>query len=106
VRYCRVVAPMWASAKHPAFAGRPLFVVQPLDERGGDAGATFVAVDHVQAGIGDRVVVLTEGNGVRQILDPHNRAGGIVPIRSIIVGIVDAVDAVGPVDPVAPGEPA
>jgi ethanolamine utilization protein EutN len=83
-----VVAPMWATAKHPAFAGRPLFVVQPLDERGGDAGASFVAVDHAQAGIGDRVVVLTEGNGVRQIL----KAGDLVPIRSIIVGIVDHVE--------------
>jgi len=88
MRYCRVVAPMWATAKHAAFAGRPLFVVQPLDERGGDAGASFVAVDHVQAGIGDRVVVLTEGNGVRQIL----KAGDLVPIRSIIVGIVDHVE--------------
>ena len=90
-----MVAPMWAAAKHPAFAGQPLFVVQPLDEHGGDAGASFVAIDHVQAGIGDRVVVLTEGNGVRQIL----KAGDIVPIRSIIVGIVDAVDAPDPGGP-------
>ena len=88
MRYCRVVAPMWATVKSPAFAGRPLFVVQPLDERGGDVGASFVAVDHVQAGVGDKVVVLTEGNGVRQIL----KAGDIVPIRSIIVGIVDCVE--------------
>jgi len=79
---------MWAAAKHPAFAGRTLFVVQPLDERGGDAGPSFVAVDHAQAGVGDKVLVLTEGNGVRQIL----KAGDIVPIRSIIVGIVDQVE--------------
>jgi ethanolamine utilization protein EutN len=79
---------MWAAAKHPAFAGRTLFVVQPLDERGGDAGPSFVAVDHAQAGAGDKVIVLTEGNGVRQIL----KAGDVVPIRSIIVGIVDHVD--------------
>ena len=46
MRYCRVVGPMWAAAKHPAFAGRTLFVVQPLDEHGGDAGPSFVAVDH------------------------------------------------------------
>ncbi len=83
-----MVAPMWATVKHPAFTGRPLFVVQPLDERGGDAGASFVAIDHVQAGVGDRVVVLTEGSGVRQIL----KAGDAVPIRSIIVGIVDQVE--------------
>jgi ethanolamine utilization protein EutN len=78
---------MWAAAKHPAFAGRSLFVVQPLDENGKEAGTSFVAVDHVQAGIGDKVIVLTEGNGVRQIL----KMGDIVPIRSIIVGIVDQV---------------
>ena len=79
---------MWAAAKHPAYAGRTLLVVQPLDERGGDAGASFVAIDHAQAGVGDKVLVLTEGNGVRQIL----KAGDIVPIRSIIVGIVDQVE--------------
>jgi microcompartment protein CcmK/EutM len=79
---------MWAAAKHPAFAGRTLFVVQPLDEHGGDAGQSFVAIDHAQAGTGDKVLVLTEGNGVRQIL----KAGDIVPIRSIIVGIVDHVE--------------
>jgi ethanolamine utilization protein EutN len=91
MRYCRVVGPMWAAAKHPAYVGRTLFVVQPLDERGGDVGASFVAIDHAQAGVGDKVLVLTEGNGVRQILAASG-AGDIVPIRSIIVGIVDHVE--------------
>ena len=88
MRCCRVVGPMWAAVKHPAYAGRPLFVVQPLDEAGKDTGTPFVAIDNVQAGIGDKVIVLTEGNGVRQIL----KMGDIVPIRSVIVGVVDAVD--------------
>ena len=88
MKYCRVVGPMWATVKHPAYAGHPLFVVQPLDERGADAGASFVAVDHAQAGVGDKVIVLTEGNGVRQIL----KQGDLVPIRSMIVGIVDHVE--------------
>lgn len=83
-----MVGPMWAAVKHPAYAGHPLFVVQPLDEHGKDTGNSFVAVDHAQAGIGDKVIVLTEGNGVRQIL----KQGDIVPIRSIIVGIVDHVE--------------
>lgn len=88
MRQCRVVGPMWAAVKHPAFAGRPLFVVQPLDENGKDTGASFVAIDTVQAGAGDKVIVLTEGNGVRQIL----KQGDTVPIRSMIVGIVDHVE--------------
>ena len=88
MRCCRVVGPLWAAAKHPAYAGRALFVVQPLDQHGKDTGTSFVAIDHVQAGAGDKVIVLTEGNGVRQILG----MGDIVPIRSIIVGIVDHVE--------------
>lgn len=79
---------MWASVKHPAFANKTLFVVQPIDDRGKDVGASFVAVDNAQAGVGDTVLVLTEGTGARQIL----KQGDIVPIRSIIVGVVDAVD--------------
>lgn len=83
-----MVGPMWASVKHPAYAGRSLFVVQPLDAEGKDQGTSFIAVDNVQAGIGDKVIVMTEGTGVRQIL----KAGDIVPIRSLIVGIVDHVE--------------
>ncbi len=88
MRYCRVVGTMWASVKHPAYEARPLFVVQPLDDAGKDVGTSFVAIDTVQAGVGDRVLVLTEGNGTRQIV----QLGDIVPIRSTIVGIVDVVD--------------
>jgi ethanolamine utilization protein EutN len=89
VRLCKVLGPMWASAKHPAYAGRKLLVVQPIDAAGEPAGASYIAVDHVQAGAGDTVVVMTEGTGIRQIL----KAGDQVPIRSLVVGIVDAVDA-------------
>jgi ethanolamine utilization protein EutN len=91
VRLCRVLGSITATVKHPAFAGQRLMIVQPLDERGDDTGDAYVAIDRVQAGPGDRVVVLTEGNGARQIL----RMGEIVPIRSVIIGVVDAVDVPG-----------
>ena len=77
-----------ATVKHPHYRGRKLMVVQPLDDEGKDAGASFLAVDQVQAGPGDRVIVMSEGNGVRQVL----AVGDQVPIRSIIIGIVDALD--------------
>jgi microcompartment protein CcmK/EutM len=88
VRICRVLGPIWASVKHPAFAAQTLLMVQPLDEHGRDSGASFVAVDHAQAGAGDRVLVLTEGGGARQVLGKKDQT----PIRSVIVGVVDAVD--------------
>ena len=88
MRLCRVLGNVTATVKHPAFAGRTLLVVQPLDEHGVDRGDSFVAVDNAQAGAGDRVIVLTEGNGVRQIV----KQGAQVPIRSMVVGIVDHVE--------------
>jgi len=91
VRICRVLGSITAAVKHPSFDGQSLMIVQPIDERGADSGDAFVAIDRVQAGPGDRVVVLTEGNGARQIL----KMGDVVPIRSVIVGVVDAIDTPG-----------
>lgn len=88
MRLCRVLGNVVATVKHPVYRGQPLMVVQPIDGRGRDLGASFLAVDRVQAGPGDHVLVLTEGTGVRQILE----LGAQVPIRSLIVGIVDHVD--------------
>ncbi len=88
MKICRVLGTVVATAKHPTYEGHKILVVQQVDEKGERVGTSFVAVDSVQAGVGDKVIVLTEGNGVRQIL----KMGDIVPIRSIIVGIVDQVE--------------
>jgi ethanolamine utilization protein EutN len=92
MRMCRVLGNVVATEKHPVYRGHKLMVVQPVDARGDDVGASFLAVDHVQAGPGDRVLVMSEGNGVRQLLD----MGQQVPIRSLIVGIIDAIDTAEP----------
>lgn len=89
MRLCRVIGNVVSTVKHPAYSGQILLVVQPIGEDGKDIGSSFVAIDRVQAGPGDRVVVLTEGNGVRQIM----QMGDILPIRSLVVGVVDRVDA-------------
>ena len=88
MRLCRVIGNVVSTVKHPAYSGQILLIVQPIGEDGVDIGTSFLAIDRVQAGPGDRVVVLTEGNGVRQIL----QMGDILPIRSLVVGIVDRVD--------------
>lgn len=88
---CKVLGPVVATEKHPAFDGRKLLIVQPLDERGAEIGKSFLAVDHGSgAGEGDKVLVLREGGGVRQILGDKT-----LPIRSLIVGVVDAVEVTG-----------
>jgi len=59
-----------------------------VDELGQAQGHSFLAVDQVQAGEGDLVLVNSEGNGARQLIPIEK-----LPIRSLIVGIVDQVDA-------------
>src|SRR5687768_5775779 len=89
------------TVKHEAFDGEKLLAVQPLDENGKAAGAVILAIDRAQAGVGDRVLVLREGSGVRQIVgrDQHKPVEEAVkmdwPVRSMIVGVVDAVHVEG-----------
>ncbi|MFH1812264.1 MAG: EutN/CcmL family microcompartment protein [Pseudomonadota bacterium] len=86
MRLCRVLGTVTQTAKHPSYIGQKLMVVQALQTDGGPAGSSFLAVDRVQAGAGDLVLVMSEGNGVRQLFSRDQ-----LPIRSIIIGIVDEV---------------
>ncbi len=89
MRLCKVIGSVTAAVKHPTYAGLPLMIVQPLDARSmAEKGSSLLAVDTVQAGPGDQVLVMSEGSGVRQILKTAKTSS---PIRSVIVGIVDAV---------------
>ena len=88
---CKVLGPVIATEKHPAFAGLKLLVVQPVDEGGAAQGKSFIAVErNAQAGEGDTVLVLREGSGIRQIFGVPLTSK--LPIRSCIVGVVDAVE--------------
>ncbi|MDX2009905.1 MAG: EutN/CcmL family microcompartment protein [Myxococcaceae bacterium] len=84
---CRVLGTVVCTEKHPVFVGRKLLVVQPVSERLEALGTSFIAIDHSSgAGEGDLVLVLGEGNGVRQILEDK-----MAPVRHCIVGVVDQV---------------
>lgn len=89
MKLCRVIGNVVATVHHPVYDGQTILIVQPVDERGKDIETSFLAVDRVQAGPGDQVLVMREGNGVRQLM----AMGQQVPIRSLVVGVVDAVDA-------------
>ncbi len=87
MKLARVKGNVVSTVKHPSLQGRKLMVVQPVDPFGKDVGDELVAVDTVQSGPGDRVLLLDEGGSARQIIYYNN-----APIRLVIVGIVDHVD--------------
>ena len=82
----RVVGDVVATIKHRALANRKLLLVQPLTGDGQPAGRPSIAVDSVDAGVGDHVLVVDEGNSASQVLE---RPRG--PIRTVVVGVVDEV---------------
>lgn len=88
MKLAKVIGTVVCTIHHPAYDGRRLLLCELLDERGGPTDAQEIAVDHAQAGLGDLVLILSEGNGIRQLLGSD--AG---PIRDLIVGVVDDVSA-------------
>ena len=83
----QVTGDVVATINHADYVNRRLLIVDRLDESGSATGGYLVAVAAVDAGVGQRVLVLDEGNGARQIL-----GNAKAPVRSVVVGVVDSVD--------------
>ncbi len=75
------------SQQHPFYEARTQLIVRAVNPDGSFAGDGYVvAVDRVGAGVGQTVLVQDEGNSARLLVG----AGPSGPIRSVVVGIVDA----------------
>jgi ethanolamine utilization protein EutN len=82
-----VTATLHATISHDFYQAKRLLLVEREDAQGLPTGAYVIAVDTVDAGMGQRVLVMEEGTGARQIVN-----SAVAPVRSVIVGIVDAVN--------------
>ncbi len=79
-----------ATQKNKELVGHKLQLIHPIDLEGNFIGKKdSVALDLVDAGVGDTVLALKEGAAVQQILG-HKRA----PVNVMIVAVVDGIDIV------------
>jgi microcompartment protein CcmK/EutM len=83
----RVIGDITSTINHPFYDAQKLLLVEKTDPAGAGLPGYLVAIDTVGAGPGQRVLVLDEGTGARQIVVSKD-----APVRSVIVGIIDAVD--------------
>lgn len=97
----RVLGELVSTQKHSSHEDQKILLVQPLNLDGSDRGDALIAVDSVQAGIGDRVLLATDGYAAFSSagLPPS-------PIDMAVIGVVDRVDLSnifdgGPSPPVA-----
>jgi len=77
-----------STQKNTHLKGHKLLIVHPVDLNNKYIGKKdIVALDFVDAGIGDIVLLVQEGKAVQQILG-HRKA----PVHSVIVAVVDSID--------------
>ena len=83
----RVVGNVVATRKQESHEGKKLLLIQPLDLENQPVGEVFVAVDAVDAGIGDRVLAVQEGFSAMTSVG-HVES----PIDAAVIGVVDLVE--------------
>ena len=83
----RVIGEVVATQKVASHQGRKILVVQPLQLDGADRGDPVLALDAVDAGVGDRVLLTTEGFSAMTAVGRPNS-----PIDSAVIGVIDAVN--------------
>lgn len=83
----RVLGELVATQKHRSHEGLKLLMVQPLNLDGSNRGDAVVAVDAVDAGVGDRVLLATEGfSAMTAVGRPQS------PIDMAVVGFIDQIE--------------
>lgn len=84
----RVVGNLVATQKNAKLEGAKLLLVQPLDLDGEPRGGAVLAIDGVDAGVGDRVLLIQDGRSAQLVL-----GRGVAAVDAAIIGVVDATEA-------------
>ena len=83
----RVIGNVVATRKQASHEGKKILLVQPLDLEGLPMGDPVVALDAVDAGVGDRVLAVQEG------FSAMTSVGHIEePIDAAVIGVIDFVE--------------
>jgi ethanolamine utilization protein EutN len=85
--YGRVCGTVVSTLKHQALTGHKMLLVQPYDLQGRAHGDRILALDVVDAGESDWVLVLDEGSSASSVLGTPRG-----PVRTLVVGVVDQLD--------------
>jgi ethanolamine utilization protein EutN len=83
----RVVGNIVATQKQQSHEGKKILLIQPLDLEDQPTGDVVVALDSVDAGIGDRVLAVQEGFSAMTSVG-HTES----PIDAAVIGVIDLVE--------------
>jgi len=83
----RVVGDVVATHRLETLAGRKLLLVRRLGLDDQEEGVEIIALDVIGVGVGERVLVVQEGNAARSLFKSDR-----IPAQAVVVGVVDAVE--------------
>jgi microcompartment protein CcmK/EutM len=89
MQICRVVGSTISTIKDEKLHGRKLLIVRETDFEGNVTGKPYVAVDTVDAGTGDLVLV-AQGSSARQTNITKD-----TPVDSVIMAVIDSLEVSG-----------
>ncbi len=84
---CKVTGTIVATQKKEQLKDKKILIVQPITLDGKALGRDLLALDTVDAGVDDTVLVMQEGQSAAQILKRTD-----VPVHSMIVAVVDGLE--------------
>ena len=84
----RVLGNVVATQKNERYSGARVMLCRPVTPEGEEWGATILALDSVDSGVGDVVLIVQEGWGASTAATGEPGAA----IDAAIVGVVDRVD--------------
>ena len=82
----RIVGTVVATRKDPRLEGSKMLLARAVDPDGKNEGNHLVAIDTVDAGVGDTVLIVS-GSSARMAAGMKD-----MPVDAVIVGVVDHVD--------------
>ena len=87
----RVIGTTVSTIKDEKLVGRKLLILRQTDETGAASGKPYVAIDTVDAGIGD-LVLTAAGSSARQTAITKD-----TPVDAVIMSIIDSLEVDGKV---------
>jgi len=85
-----VIGTVVSPVQIPILEGQTLLLLRPVTPAGEATGKTRIGIDKAQAGVGDRVLVVDEGNAGRQLMNDPQGA-----VKTIVIGVVDSIELGG-----------
>ena len=84
---CKVIGTLVATQKNEHLKKHKILIVQPIDLDGKFIGRDILALDTADAGVGDTVLIIQEGQGAAQAIGDKK-----APVHTVIVAVVDGME--------------